>query len=132
MEPEGLIPNSQDLSTCPYPEPAQSSPHHPMPPLQDPSTHLSLGLPSGLLPSGVPPLPRISQHNPCTKWNFRQDVTRGGSADGEPEGRLGRLETPLGEPRVLAGIQQDATHTVAYTGNCIRALTSFRPAQKFA
>jgi hypothetical protein len=37
MEPEGSIPNSQELSSCPYPEPDQSSPHHPIPPLQDPS-----------------------------------------------------------------------------------------------
>jgi hypothetical protein len=35
MEPEGSIPNSQELSTCSYPEPDQSSPHHPIPPLQD-------------------------------------------------------------------------------------------------
>jgi hypothetical protein len=27
MEPEGSIPNSQELSTCSYPEPDQSSPH---------------------------------------------------------------------------------------------------------
>jgi hypothetical protein len=31
MEPEGSIPNSQELSTCSYPEPDQSSPHHPHP-----------------------------------------------------------------------------------------------------
>jgi hypothetical protein len=37
MEPESSIPNSQDLSTCPYPEPDQSSPHDSIPPLQDPS-----------------------------------------------------------------------------------------------
>jgi hypothetical protein len=37
MEPEGSIPNSQELSTCHYPEPDQSSPHHPKPPLQDTS-----------------------------------------------------------------------------------------------
>jgi hypothetical protein len=37
MEPEGLEPNSQELSTCSYPEPDQSSPHHLIPPLQDPS-----------------------------------------------------------------------------------------------
>jgi hypothetical protein len=36
MELEGSIPNSQELSTCSYPEPDQSSPHHPIPPLQDP------------------------------------------------------------------------------------------------
>jgi hypothetical protein len=33
MEPEGSIPNSQKLSTCPYPEPDQSSPHYPITPL---------------------------------------------------------------------------------------------------
>jgi hypothetical protein len=31
MEPEGSIPNSQQLSTCSYPEPDQSSPHHTIP-----------------------------------------------------------------------------------------------------
>jgi hypothetical protein len=30
MEPEGSIPSSQDLSTCPYPQADQSSPRHPM------------------------------------------------------------------------------------------------------
>jgi hypothetical protein len=37
MEPKSSIPNSQELSTGPYPKPDQSSPHHPIPPLQDPS-----------------------------------------------------------------------------------------------
>jgi hypothetical protein len=37
MESEGSIPNSQELSTCSYPEPDQSSSHHPIPPLQDPT-----------------------------------------------------------------------------------------------
>jgi hypothetical protein len=37
MELEGSVPNSQELSTCPYPESDQSSPHHPFPLLQDPS-----------------------------------------------------------------------------------------------
>jgi hypothetical protein len=36
MEPESLTPSSQELSTCSFPEPDQSSPHHPIPPLQDP------------------------------------------------------------------------------------------------
>jgi len=27
MEPEGLLPHSQVPATCPYPEPARSSPH---------------------------------------------------------------------------------------------------------
>jgi hypothetical protein len=35
MEPEGSIPNSQELATCSYPEPDHSSPPHPIPPLQD-------------------------------------------------------------------------------------------------
>jgi hypothetical protein len=59
MEPEGSIPNSQELSTCSYHELGQSSPHHPIPPLQDTyililSTHLRLGLPSGFFPYGFP------------------------------------------------------------------------------
>jgi hypothetical protein len=37
VEPEGSLPNSQELFTCSYPEPDQLSPHHPIPPLQDPS-----------------------------------------------------------------------------------------------
>jgi hypothetical protein len=37
MEPEGSLPHSQELSTCPYPEPDKSSPHHPILSLQDPS-----------------------------------------------------------------------------------------------
>jgi hypothetical protein len=54
MEPEGSIPNSQQLPTCSCPELDQSSPHHPVPPLQDTSTHLCLGLLIGLFPSGFP------------------------------------------------------------------------------
>jgi hypothetical protein len=58
MEPEGSIPHSQEFSTCPYPEPDQSSPHHPNPTSPRSililSTHLHLGLPIGLLPSGLP------------------------------------------------------------------------------
>jgi hypothetical protein len=37
MEPEGSISNSQELYTCSYPEPDQSSPHYPILPLQDKS-----------------------------------------------------------------------------------------------
>jgi hypothetical protein len=30
MEPEGSLPQSQVPTTCPYPEPTQSNPHHPL------------------------------------------------------------------------------------------------------
>jgi hypothetical protein len=63
MEPEASLPHLQETATCPCPEPAQSSP------CPHSTTwrsililfsHLRLGLPSGLLPSGlsktVPPL----------------------------------------------------------------------------
>jgi hypothetical protein len=58
MEPEGSIPDSQELSTCSYPQPDQSSPYHPHPTSPRSililSNHLHLGLPSGLFPSGFP------------------------------------------------------------------------------
>jgi hypothetical protein len=38
MEPEGSLPHSQELPTCPYPEPDQSSLHHLIRSLQDPPT----------------------------------------------------------------------------------------------
>jgi hypothetical protein len=37
MEPENLSPNSQQLFTCPYHEPDQSSPQHPALSLKGPS-----------------------------------------------------------------------------------------------
>ena len=37
MEPEGASPHSQAPATCPYPEPAQSSPHTLIPPPEGPS-----------------------------------------------------------------------------------------------
>jgi hypothetical protein len=55
MEPEGSIPNSQELSTCSYPEPDITSPHPTSPrSILILSTHLRLALPSGLFPSGFP------------------------------------------------------------------------------
>jgi hypothetical protein len=54
MEPEGSIPNSQELSTCPYPEPDQSVHITPSHLYKIQPTHLRLGLPSGLLPPGFP------------------------------------------------------------------------------
>ena len=37
MEPEGSLPQSQASATCPYPVPAQSSPHTHIPTPGDPS-----------------------------------------------------------------------------------------------
>jgi hypothetical protein len=54
MESERSLPHSQQLSTCLYPELHQSNPHHPISPRSNLilSTHLRLGLPSGLFLSG--------------------------------------------------------------------------------
>jgi hypothetical protein len=53
MEPESLLPHSQELSTCPYPDPDQSCPHLSKIHLSI-INHLRLGLPSGLFSSGFP------------------------------------------------------------------------------
>jgi hypothetical protein len=37
MEPESSLPYSQVPATCPYPEPASTSPHNPLPRREDPS-----------------------------------------------------------------------------------------------
>jgi hypothetical protein len=57
IEPEGSLPCSQEPSTCSYPEPDRFSSYHPHPISKTQvllSTHLRLGLPSGLFPSGFP------------------------------------------------------------------------------
>jgi hypothetical protein len=58
VEYEGSLPTSQELTTCPYPEPDQSSPHYPhlisKRSVLILSTHLSLGLPNGLFPCAFP------------------------------------------------------------------------------
>ena len=59
MEPESSLPHSQASANCPYPGPAQSSPHTHIPPPAWRSililpTHLRIGLPSGLFLSGFP------------------------------------------------------------------------------
>jgi hypothetical protein len=56
MEPEGSLPNSQELSTCPYPEPDQSSLDHP---------NLSLSPRSILI---LPIYTRPSSSNSRFKW----------------------------------------------------------------
>jgi len=54
MEPEGSLPHSQVLATCPYHEPHRSSPctSHFLKSILIFSSHLRLGVPSGLFPSG--------------------------------------------------------------------------------
>ena len=57
MEPEGSYPHSQEPVTYPYSEPDRSSPClHPIVPrsILILSFHFRVGLPSGLLPSGLP------------------------------------------------------------------------------
>jgi hypothetical protein len=55
MEPQGSLPYSQVPVTRPYPEPTPSSPHDPLQLPEHPSSsHLRLGLPNGLFPSGFP------------------------------------------------------------------------------
>jgi hypothetical protein len=58
VEPVGLLPCSQEPSTGPYPDPDQSNVYHPILFLKRfiliLSTHLHLGHPNDLLPSGIP------------------------------------------------------------------------------
>ena len=57
MEPEGSSPLSQEQATCPFPEPDQSSlcpPSHFPKIILVISSHLHVGLPSGLFPSDFP------------------------------------------------------------------------------
>jgi hypothetical protein len=57
MEPKGSLPCSHEPSTGSYPEPHQARPYQPILSLRSIliiSTHLRLGPPSGLFPSGFP------------------------------------------------------------------------------
>jgi hypothetical protein len=70
MEPESSLPCSQENSTGPYPEPAQSIQYHPILLISDPlcilSSHLRLVLPSGLfLFIAFPPKSYMDSMSPC-------------------------------------------------------------------
>jgi hypothetical protein len=57
QEPEGSSPHSQQLATGPCTEPVESNPHPQAISVRSnlvPSSHLRLGLPNGLFPSGFP------------------------------------------------------------------------------
>jgi hypothetical protein len=63
MEPVGSLTCSQKPSTGPYSEPDRSSPYYPYYLSKiylKLSTHLRLGLPSSLFPSGFPKLKDVS------------------------------------------------------------------------
>jgi len=72
MEPDGSLLHSQEPTTSPYPEPDESSPRpHPIScrSVLILSSHLYLGLPSGLFPSGIlsKPLYAPSRSGKCAK-----------------------------------------------------------------
>jgi len=56
MEPEDSSPHSQVPATCPYPQPAQSTPHTPIPPPEGPCQYYppiyALVSPAVSFPSG--------------------------------------------------------------------------------
>jgi hypothetical protein len=69
MDPESSLPCSQENSTGPYTEPAQSIQYHPILFISDPlsilSSHLLLVLPSGLFLSRFPTKVLHGYHSPC-------------------------------------------------------------------
>jgi hypothetical protein len=73
MEPEDSLPCSHEPSTGPYHERYESSPYHPIICLLRLiimlSSHLRLGLPSCLFPSGFPTKPYTHSCSlPCVWW----------------------------------------------------------------
>ena len=63
MEPEGSSPHSQAHATCPYSEPAPSSPHTHIPLPEDPSQYYP---PIYAWVSPVVSFPQVSPPKPCT------------------------------------------------------------------
>ena len=70
MEPKDSLPHSQVPATCPYPEPARSSPCPHTTSRRSIlilSSLLCLGLPSGLLPQVSPPKPCVHLSSPSMR-----------------------------------------------------------------
>jgi hypothetical protein len=67
MKPEGLSPHLQVHATCPYPEPAPSSPHTDIP-LPEDSSQYYLLIYSWVFP--VVSFPQVSPPKPCTHLSF--------------------------------------------------------------
>jgi hypothetical protein len=74
MEPEGSLPHSQLPATCPYPEPARSSPY-PHTPL--PNIHLNIILPSTPLSPKWSLSFMFAHQNPLTKKIVYEDIKAG-------------------------------------------------------
>jgi hypothetical protein len=83
MEPKGSLPNSQELSNCPCPEPDQSSENDPF--LFMLHTHSRLGLPNGLIPAGFPTNNLYTFLKNTIFW----DVTLFGSCKNRRFGKIG-------------------------------------------
>jgi len=64
MEPEGSLPHSQVLATCPYPEPARSSPYPHILLPEDPSSYYS---PIYAWVSQVVSFPQVSPPKTCIR-----------------------------------------------------------------
>jgi hypothetical protein len=72
MEPGSSLPHSQQPATCPYPQPAQSSPRPHLTSWRSIlilSSHLRMSLPSGRLPSGNS---KPTEHQ-VSEWEWQLD-----------------------------------------------------------
>jgi hypothetical protein len=80
QEPEGSSPHSQQPAIGPCPETVESNPHPSSQSILIQSSHLRLGLPSGLFHSGFPTTPLYTFLNspmraPCPAHLLRLDLT---------------------------------------------------------
>ena len=90
MEPEGSLPHSQASATCPYPGPAQSSPHTHIPPPGDPMFPLET-LPPGDPSGGVVYLRIVlsPEEASCLQVFLNMNVLQGGVVSTSPNPQAG-------------------------------------------